>query len=499
MVETRGRGEAEQPSALAVLWRARWLIALGFVVGALAGYVVSQQQPVRYTAQSRLVLGSSSNFSPLGDSGYIEPSRYVANQISILTSSPVLERAIRLLDPGTSAEDLRVALEELEESVDATAAGDSDVITIRSTAPTAALAKQRADALATAYRNFVGQQVESQTQRAIASTDDPTRIATIQAQAALYGDGVAVFEPAQRPVRPSAPSPRRNALVLGAGGALLAAAWALMRRSQTRVQTSWQASANTLGVPVVGAVAAEVLTEPLSIVRDDGQTANARSAFETMLVGLSYVGGGGADTVMLTGKMPSGRVSSAARALAVAASNQGRRVLLLDVETGEGRETVQGGLLGPLPSATLSPVVVESVDGQVVRRRLHDVRSEDGEALRVLHLTGKQGRRALERLRDGADLVVLGAPSVTTSALGFALAGIVDAVLLLVDDETTGEDVTLAEERVHHVGGRLVGLIEISPRSRWRRSVDRKPPRELPERGAGSNVEASREPDDVKA
>src|SRR5215217_7309474 len=86
------------PSLLASLWRYRWLVLLGVLVAALAGYVSSVRKTPQYEATARLVLSppSGSAIGGAGNAPAIDPDRYMGNQALIIGSSPVVFHAAEL-------------------------------------------------------------------------------------------------------------------------------------------------------------------------------------------------------------------------------------------------------------------------------------------------------------------------------------------------------------------------------------------------------------------
>lgn len=237
-------------SLLVNVWRHRVSAIVLVCVGALLGFGASLLQPVRYTAEARLFFSVTGPFEPLGESDpNPDPGAYVGNQAEITTSMPVLERAEGLLGGSVDAE-------ALDETVDAVAAPDVDLVSVTATAPTASGAVARAEAVATAYRDLVEENVTVATQEVVDEIeaaadlledslgelsgaerdltvqqllDLRSRARDVRLQASVYGDGVAIFERPRVPASPSQPRPKRNALVGGVLGLLAAAALALYR------------------------------------------------------------------------------------------------------------------------------------------------------------------------------------------------------------------------------------------------------------------------------
>ncbi|OMQ15585.1 hypothetical protein A7K94_0208400, partial [Modestobacter sp. VKM Ac-2676] len=126
----RDQPHAGQGSVVgSALWRGRWLIGGAAVAAGLLGAQLSALQEETYTAQSRMVLSATANFDPLGGNAPSNAGRYLANQMAILDSEPVLELVAEQLggdaDPATLAEAVSVAT-----------LADSDIVVISATRPT---------------------------------------------------------------------------------------------------------------------------------------------------------------------------------------------------------------------------------------------------------------------------------------------------------------------------------------------------------------------------
>ena len=106
----RWQGESDatggdRPGIVASLLRYREVVVAATVLGAVAGYGVAQQVPVRYQADAVLILSDPGGPSVVGGGDALESSDrevYLAKQAEIMTSSVVLERAVDLLGSGQS-------------------------------------------------------------------------------------------------------------------------------------------------------------------------------------------------------------------------------------------------------------------------------------------------------------------------------------------------------------------------------------------------------------
>ncbi|MEP6665839.1 MAG: hypothetical protein ABJA81_05275, partial [Nocardioidaceae bacterium] len=114
----RWRAEADEPLSdrpgiVASLLRYWLLIAVVTLLGAVAGYGVAQQTPVRYESEASLILSDPGGPTFLGGDPLPSSDRaaYLAKQSSIMTASIVLSRVVDRLGGGQSVRELRSRLQ----------------------------------------------------------------------------------------------------------------------------------------------------------------------------------------------------------------------------------------------------------------------------------------------------------------------------------------------------------------------------------------------------
>ena len=138
-------------------WRYKGLIAATMLVGALLGYGWAARQPTLYQGVARVFLEVPGSTSPPGDVlpvTPVDPGQYVRQQAQLMSSSPVLERAVTL--SGS-----RISVETLRQRLQVEVAPGADVLTIRVVDSTATGAARLADAVATAYDQFLARQLRA--------------------------------------------------------------------------------------------------------------------------------------------------------------------------------------------------------------------------------------------------------------------------------------------------------------------------------------------------
>jgi uncharacterized protein involved in exopolysaccharide biosynthesis len=136
---------------LGSIWRYKLLIAAAVLLGALLGSGWAARQPTLYQGVTRVVLAAGADPTALaGEASYPpgEPEGYLRGQAQLMSSSPVLERAVTL--SGS-----RISVETLRQRLQVEVAKDADVLAMRVVDSTAKGAAQLANAIPTAYEQVV--------------------------------------------------------------------------------------------------------------------------------------------------------------------------------------------------------------------------------------------------------------------------------------------------------------------------------------------------------
>ncbi|WP_052667081.1 tyrosine-protein kinase domain-containing protein [Nitriliruptor alkaliphilus] len=496
---------ADGPTILESLWRYRWLVIGVTLVFGLSGYGFSSQGPPVYEATTRLYLTDPSTSNVFGRSGSTDLRAYVPQQTERVTSRPVLAAASDLLDDGASS------VSSLRGRIDVD--GDADLatltVTVEDGSPERAAAI--ANAVAEAYQDSVRTAQLERAERAAtelqtARDDLEARIADLAAtgdgdgqdgelgdaaadvqigvltqrvleidglrqqllvDARLFGSGVEFVEEATTPSSPVAPTPRRTAAGMAVLGGLLVSAMAYWLAGKGRRITSKDDPAEVLGVPLLGSL-------PTYRVNDDGslrerasldpRTAEAyRFVYSSLDLVLRDLG---ARSVMITSAGPSAGKTETALQLALTARTRGREILLVD-----GDLRVRG--LTVFLRATRTPGLLDLsggydpsvVTGYWFADRHHlsvlttgPVVGDGSEELREDWFG-----RILPQLVADHELTLVDTPPLLAVAESATIAAYVDAVVLVVREGSTVEELERVQQRLHFVGRRLVGYIYLSP------------------------------------
>jgi hypothetical protein len=145
-------------------WRYRWLLAVAVLVGAVLGYGWAAREPTPYEGVSRVRMA----FRCPDLARCVPVLRSRAEQL--LSSSAVLQRAVKLSDSRVSAKTLRQALEvDVAKATDDADYTEMVVITIRVVDATAKGAAQLANAVSLASQQVMAEEEDAAARRRVAA------------------------------------------------------------------------------------------------------------------------------------------------------------------------------------------------------------------------------------------------------------------------------------------------------------------------------------------
>lgn len=241
---------AEEPNVLQSIVRHRLLILACAVVFGLVGIAVHSARPATYSADAGLLLQEpQAAFGSGMSSGSLrDESRYVADQVTLIKSPLVVNRAQDLIRAHGSA----LSTQQILQSMSVTADAASNFVTIRFQAHSPDLAKNGANSIADSYRATARRELDANIAAARRSLDAAiAQVTAARAAKAQTGKAASPQTPQSNAANKEllkALEARRNQLdvdarVAGAGVALLEAA-----DKATRQGASLKA---TLGVALV--------------------------------------------------------------------------------------------------------------------------------------------------------------------------------------------------------------------------------------------------------
>jgi capsular exopolysaccharide synthesis family protein len=494
---------ARSGRSLLTLLARRWqlLLAVTIVFGA-AGFLFASLQSTQYASSATMLLNDPRDSSVFNSNNRIisDPSRYVRSQARYLTSTEVLTTARSLLHD-------RFTVDELRARVRATSSDQLDQVTVTATDATAEDAAAVANAVCQAYRQTVRSQTQtnakattdeldqtigglrgriSDLDNQLSSSDGPadpslsaarqaaaTQLLTLQSRAdeiavdtATYGDGVQMFEQANPPSTPAQPRPLRAIVGGGFLGLLLAALIVWWRDEFRRRADEKQDPAAVLGVPLLGDVPEFVASadgSTLPAAREPSSPAGEAYNFLVESIGFALAAEGEGRVVAMTSPRPGDGKTVTALNLAIAMARDDRRVTVVD-----GDERMRG--LTRLADVPHEPGLSDLGGDVPVEAAVRDLDLDGTEALdvvpagAVLHdpasffRTGRF-RRAVGRLRDHADVVIVDSPPLLAVSDAAAIASQADAVVLVVGRGTPLRVLAEARHRLEFVGTPVLGYV----------------------------------------
>ncbi|WP_295789495.1 polysaccharide biosynthesis tyrosine autokinase [uncultured Microbacterium sp.] len=348
-----------------------------------------------------------------------------------------------VLDPVISGLDLQQSAQTLSESVNASAAANSTLITITaadaSSEQAALIANEVASSLSAAVPSLEPEAVDG---------SSPVRLTQVSE--------------AQPSAKPASPNVLVNLTLGTLVGLVLGVTFALLRtRLDNRVRTPRDAEQIT-SAPGIGAIAfdARAKQRPL-IVHADPLSPRAES-FRALRTNLQFLDMGGRASFVITSSIPSEGKSTTTINLAIALADAGKRVALLDTDLRKPKVAEYLGIEG---GAGLTDVLIG-------RASINDVMLPwGGRSLYVLPagkvppnpselLGSAQMGTLLHMLEKDFDIVLCDAPPLLPVTDAAILARATSGALMVVSaGRVTKHQLTGATEALSTVGAKLAGSV----------------------------------------
>jgi Mrp family chromosome partitioning ATPase/capsular polysaccharide biosynthesis protein len=530
---------SDRPGIVASLLQYRLIVVVATLLGAVAGYGVAQQMPVRYESEASLILSDPGGPAWLGGSPLASSDRgaYLAKQANIMTSSIVLGRVVNSLGGGQSVRELR-------ERLKVRPSADMVGISIAATGPDSRLAASLANAVGIAYQKVAVERASQAAEGAIRSIEKirakrqveldagPTspgdqltprqqqlsnqideleqREQDIMEKSALYGDGVELFERAEPPERPTQPKPKLIALLGALLGLLGAGIWAWWAAARNQRAEGRGDPARILGAPLLG----EVPALPASRASAGSAAAlppplepSVADAYHVVVASLDHeLAGVGGSSVAVTSIGLGDSRTSTTLSIAAAASEENRKVLLIDADERTqrlselyGRHKVGAKRNGEVPRSQPG----ERLDADEYLRRLVYIGSSmvlpithNGTDLdyRASSYHVPDVGQALSAVGKLFDLVLIDTAAVLAASDALSVAGQADGIVVLLPHRVLLRNLREIRERFAFVRTPLLGYVYVRPSGgvleRWklgRRRQKARRQRETRERVADAN------------
>lgn len=476
----------EGPGLVESLLRHRWLVVSVTLLGTIAAYFLASLEPERYETEATMVL-SNLDDSVLGARLRTDTADAVRTEALRLQSREVRTRAGEFLNPpiGPAAVRQRIAVSNTAEV---------RRIQVQASGPTPESAATLANAMAIAYQDVRRAALEDDRDIAIGVIDEEiaainSQIAALSARdddradieiqalvnqrtdlqreatainafVAQFGTGVEVFEQAEAPAEPAAPQPLRTALLGMVLSGLLAVALAYWRAGQLDRVLDSDDAAVVLQAPLLGVVPS--LSQQGVDALSDGDAAEAfLFVLSSVEFELAKVRG---SAVLVTAPISHDHKTEAALHLAVAATKDGRRALLVDGDVRRRRlsEAINAGALNGLTElAAGDRAIEECLYNYWVARDLHlpvvaagRAKSDTQSFVRTPGF-----RKAMLQLKEESELIIVDSAPILAVADTSVIAGQVDGLVLVVAKGTPIKQLQDTRERLAFVSAPLLGYV----------------------------------------
>jgi uncharacterized protein involved in exopolysaccharide biosynthesis len=141
-----------EPTVLGAMWRYRWLVLASVAGAAVLSLVFAGTRPTEYEASASLVVEDPRASGVFQTLVGVRPERYVADQVEILRSTVVAQRASELSAEELASEE-SPSLDDILDNAVIFGDSDSNLIEIRYRATDPSVAQVAADSIALAYRD----------------------------------------------------------------------------------------------------------------------------------------------------------------------------------------------------------------------------------------------------------------------------------------------------------------------------------------------------------
>ncbi|MCU1616135.1 MAG: capsular exopolysaccharide family [Frankiales bacterium] len=418
--------------------RAAWLVVvMGAVVGAAAGFGVTYLMTPLYTSSTQFFVTTRDSQSPADawQGGQFSQQR-VTSYAQLVTSYELLGRVIDQLR-------LDMTRDELAQEITARGVTETVLLDVSVTDPSPRRAQSIARAIDDQFTVLVKE----------LETPDGSALSPVK---------VSLLQEPELATSPSAPNVPLN-IVLGAVvGLLLAGAVALLRVHLDRSVRDPDDAAAVAGTPVIGTVPEDSVLAKRHVIEWE-RGGQAAEGYRQLRMNLQFLNVDEPPRViMVSSALPAEGKTTLAINLALALTESGRRVTVVEADLRRPRITSYLGLVGGvgLTNVLSGTAALDDV-----------IQFYDERGLRVLPagpippnpgelLTSDTMAAVLGKLRATNDFVIVDAPPLLPVADATGLGPLVDGVLLCIRYGRTRKDqVRHASAALDRVRARKLGLV----------------------------------------
>ncbi|SEL64324.1 capsular exopolysaccharide family [Blastococcus sp. DSM 46786] len=426
----------ELRDVLAALRAAWWLPVIGLLTGGAIAFGASQLQTPLYTSETQLFVSTRDATST---SDVFQGSQFSQERVSsyarLIAGEEVAARVVDALD-------LSVSPAELADQITATAVADTVLIDVEVTDASPELTAAIAAAVGDTFIEFVDE----------LETPDGEEFSLVE---------VTVTDRPEVPAAPSSPNTSRNTALGLLVGLLIGAGLAILRARLDRSVKDPEETAELTGAPVIGSVLRNAALDKAHTIDrvGDGRTVEDYRQLRTNLQFLNV--DQPPKVIMVSSALPAEGKTTLVINLALALSDAGQRVVVVEADLRRPKVTRYLGLVG---GVGLTNVLAGTADVEDIAQRYRENLSvvaagptppNPGELL-----GSRQMASLLDKLRADHDFVLVDAPPLLPVADSTGLAVHMDGVVLSVRYGSTRKDqVQQAAATLERVGASLLGVV----------------------------------------
>jgi non-specific protein-tyrosine kinase len=494
-----------------ILWRWLWLIIMGAVLAGVSAYVTSRLTKPVYAASATLLINQAPSSQVSDYTAILTSERLARTYSELLKGRPVLDEVI-------ASAKLSLTADELSKRIEVKLVRDTQLIelTVESEDPRLAallanqipeiFSRQNEEMQSSRYAaskaslskelDGINAQIQ-QTQQAIdkigtpGTTAQEAELTRLQAELTQFRQSYAsllqsyenirvaeagsisnivIVEPAAMPTVPVRPKTLLNTALAAVVGLMLAVGVVfLIEYLDDSVRSAEQAS-QVLQLPVIGTIArlangkGNGKGSKFKLIASAEPRSPVTEAFRSLRTNIQF---SSVDkpihTILITSAGPAEGKSMVSANLAVVMAQAGLRVVLLDADL--RRPTAHKFLNRPNRNGLTDLVLQASTgwEGSVQETAVRNLALVSSGQLppNPSELLGSQKmQQLLKRLAEHSDIVVIDSPPLLAVTDASVLARVADAVLMVLDADTTRIGAALqAKAQLEQVGAKLIGLV----------------------------------------
>jgi tyrosine-protein kinase len=487
--ERQESGRLSLRAALVVLRRRLWVLVIcAFLVPASA-LAFSLTQEKQYTASASLFFRDPALDQKLFGATFLEPStdpvREAATNVKLVSLKAVARRTSRAVGRGLTTD-------QVDDKVDTSLEGQSDLVSVRATDPSPEFAAIIANTFADQYIDFrreadraklrEAQQLIQRELKALspAGRRGPEgrslaqRAQQLRILASLQTGNAELVERAEPPRSPSSPRTFRNVVLGSVLGVVLGVGLAfLLERLDRRVRDPREIEA-AFRRPILATIPKSRALASSAYLQDGALPAVDEEAFRMLRANLRYFNvDRQVQSVLVTSPAPADGKSTVAWGLAAAAAAAGARVLLIEADLRHPTLARSSARVSPEPglSSVLAGYSVfdEAVQRVPIQQRNHSSSTE--RAIYVLPagplppnpvdlIDSERMREVVHEAERAYDLVVIDTPPTSIVSDAIPLVKQVTGVIVVVRlGQSTREAVVQLSNQLEHLHAPTLGVV----------------------------------------